>query len=70
MKIVCHCFNYTDTDIHDDVLKNEGRSFIEQRIAESKKGGTCQCELKNPQRRCCLADVHREVEEARRALSS
>ena len=51
MKTICYCFNYADADIIDDVLKNKGQSLIEKRIAEAKKSGTCQCDLKNPKKR-------------------
>jgi hypothetical protein len=51
MKIICYCFGYTDSDIIEDVIKNGGYSLIEERIAETKKNGACQCELKNPKKR-------------------
>jgi hypothetical protein len=50
MKTICYCFNYTDADIIGDVLKNGGRSLIEERIANAKKAGTCQCGIKNPKK--------------------
>ncbi len=50
METICFCFNYTDADIIADVLAHHGQSTIEQQIAEAKKNGRCQCELKNPKR--------------------
>jgi hypothetical protein len=51
VKTICYCFDYTDADIIDDVLKNGGRSSIEERIREAKEGGICQCDIKNPKKR-------------------
>ena len=50
METICYCFNYTDADIVADVVARHGQSTIEQRIAEAKKNGRCQCEVKNPKR--------------------
>ncbi len=46
--LICYCFNYTDDDIKEDVLKNNGKSTIMERIVNEKKAGNCQCETKNP----------------------
>ena len=51
METICFCFNYTDADIIADVVAHHGLSTIEQEIADAKKNGRCQCELKNPNRR-------------------
>jgi hypothetical protein len=51
MKKVCYCFDYTDADIIDDVLKHQGHSTILGKIAAAKKNGTCQCDIKNPKKR-------------------
>jgi hypothetical protein len=51
MKMICYCFNYTEADIIDDVIKNLGHSSILERITEEKKNLTCQCDIKNPQKR-------------------
>ena len=50
MKTICYCFGYSDTDIIDDVVKNRGRSSIEEKIAEAKKNHSCQCDTKNPKK--------------------
>ena len=50
METICYCFNYTDVDIIEDVVKHHGRSIIEQKITDSKKTGICQCETKNPKK--------------------
>ena len=50
MQTICYCFGYTDTDIIDDVKKHDGRSTIIEKIADAKKNGKCQCEIKNPEK--------------------
>ncbi len=45
---ICYCFNYTEKDIIDDIIKNNGESNILKMIAEEKKKGNCQCSSKNP----------------------
>jgi len=47
---ICYCFNYTATDIREDVLAY-GRSTIMERILSEKKAGACQCAAKNPKDR-------------------
>jgi hypothetical protein len=47
-KMICFCFNYTEEDILQDVLKNNGQSLILERIKGEKKKGGCQCHTKNP----------------------
>jgi hypothetical protein len=39
-KTVCYCFNYSDTDIENDVRLNNGRSLILERIAKAKREHT------------------------------
>jgi hypothetical protein len=51
MKTICYCFGYTDADIVDDILRNQGRSSILEKITEAKKNGACQCDIKNPKKR-------------------
>lgn len=51
METICYCFNYTDADIINDVIKHHGCSTIEQNITDAKKTGNCQCETKNPKKR-------------------
>ncbi len=45
--LICYCFNYTESDIETDILKNR-KSTIEERIKAEKKVGTCECATKNP----------------------
>ncbi len=45
---VCYCFNYSETDIEQDVIKNKGASAILEKIKASKKEGACRCHETNP----------------------
>jgi len=45
---VCYCFEYTESDIRNEVTENNGHSLLLDRIVEARKQGTCQCEAKNP----------------------
>ncbi len=49
--MICYCFSYTEQDIVDDVVANNGRSTIMERIASEKKAGTCRCRETNPRGR-------------------
>jgi hypothetical protein len=46
--LICYCFEYTDDDIKNDILDNNGKSTIMEKIVAEKKAGTCQCQTKNP----------------------
>ena len=64
-ELICYCFGYTASDIEEDVTKN-GKSTIMDRILSEKKAGGCQCTIKNPKGRWCLADVRQLVDKATR----
>jgi hypothetical protein len=49
-ELICYCFNYTVSDIVNDVRRN-GKSTIMERILSEKKAGGCQCAEKNPKGR-------------------
>ncbi len=55
-EFVCYCFNHTMEDIQSDFQLN-GVSTIEKSIRTAVEAGSCSCELKNPQGKCCLGDV-------------
>jgi len=44
----CYCFGYSEEDIIQDVLQNNGRSLIMERILVEKKAGGCSCGSKHP----------------------
>lgn len=46
--LICYCFEYTEADIKEDILKNNGKSTLMERIKAEKKAGNCQCKTKNP----------------------
>ena len=50
-QLVCHCFEYSEADIIQDVKSNKGESNILQRIKAAKSSGICQCEVKHPEKR-------------------
>ncbi len=45
---ICYCFGYSEEDITKDVLANNGRSLIMEKIMAEKKVGGCSCADKNP----------------------
>lgn len=49
-KKICYCFDYTVSDIREDVLTH-GKSTIIERIVAEKKDGACQCVTRNPKGR-------------------
>lgn len=46
--LICYCFRYTVEDIEKDVVENNGRSLILERILNEKKKGKCRCSVMNP----------------------
>ncbi len=50
-KTICYCFDYTEEDIRDDVLRHQGRSMILERIVREKQQGGCQCTTRHPEGR-------------------
>jgi len=50
-KIICYCFNYTESDIRDDVIRNNGHSSILDRIVAEMQKGVCQCTIRHPEGR-------------------
>jgi hypothetical protein len=48
--LICYCFEYTASDINQDIVTN-GRSTIMEKILSEKKAGGCQYATKNPKGR-------------------
>ncbi|HAM49152.1 MAG TPA: BFD-like (2Fe-2S) protein [Nitrospiraceae bacterium] len=48
MKLVCYCFGYSEADLKQNVIKNNGCSTILEKIKASKGEGTCRCHETNP----------------------
>lgn len=57
---VCYCFDFTLTDLHND-LSTRGKTDIPERITEEIRAGHCACEVKNPEGSCCLGNVRDAV---------
>ena len=49
--LICHCFQYSEEDIVQDVLENNGVSSILERILREKRNGGCNCKLNHPEGR-------------------
>ena len=45
---MCYCFGYSEEEITKDVLANNGRSLIMEKIMAEKKSGGCSCGSKHP----------------------
>ncbi|MFC2044731.1 hypothetical protein ACFLT8_06040 [Chloroflexota bacterium] len=61
-RLICYCFQYTELDIINDFKTNNGKSSILAGITEARIRHTCQCDDKHPEKRCCIADVRRVVD--------
>ena len=60
--LICYCFGYTKTDIITEI-EAAGHSVIMEKIKQNRKAGTCECDTKHPESRCCIGDVHQVVKE-------
>lgn len=58
---VCFCFAHTA----DDLEVNGDVSAIKAGIKSAVANSECACEYLNPSRKCCLADVHRALKNAK-----
>ena len=50
-ELVCYCFGYSAADIREDVIANNGRSSVLEKITVEKQAGNCQCATLHPQGR-------------------
>ena len=55
-RLVCFCFGHTVAAVIDDVRKNEAPT-LQASITDACRRGLDECEEKNPEGRCCLANV-------------
>lgn len=62
---LCYCFDYTRADVWRDIEKR-GHTDIPARIKAEVQAGLCACEVKNPSGTCCLGEINRAVQEAKR----
>ena len=49
--LICYCFGHSASDIREDVIANNGRSLILEKITAEKKAGNCQCAILHPRGR-------------------
>ncbi len=64
---VCYCFAKTERAVIDDVLAH-GRSTIFEEITAHVKANECACDVKNPAGRCCLGNVAKAIQKAKRLM--
>jgi len=62
---LCYCFDYSREDIRRDIDATGQTSILEEIKAEVR-GGFCGCEVKNPSGTCCLGDITRAIQEAKK----
>jgi hypothetical protein len=51
MKLTCYCHKYSELDIAEDMLANNGVSSILKQITEEARNKTCQCDTYHPEKR-------------------
>ncbi len=62
---LCYCFAYSREDVHRDI-ESTGSTTILEEIKAEVQGGFCACEVKNPSGACCLGDITRAIQEAKK----
>lgn len=65
---LCYCFDYSRADIRREI-DTAAQMRILDKIKSEVQGGFCACEVKNPRGSCCLGDITRAIQEARRDSS-
>ena len=67
--LVCYCFLHCRSEIESE-LRHSGISTVGDRIAAKVKARDCECEVRNPSGRCCLAEVKAETDRLRTELAA
>ena len=62
---LCYCFDYSCEDICRDI-EATGETSVLEKIKTEVQGGFCACEVKNPSGTCCLGDITRAIQEAKK----
>jgi len=62
---LCYCFDYSREDVRRDI-EAAGMTTILDQIKGEVQGGFCACEVKNPSGACCLGDITRAIQEAKK----
>ena len=64
---LCYCFDYSREDIRRDI-EAAGKTSVLEGIKAEVQHGFCACEVKNPSGACCLGDVTRAIQEAKKHM--
>ncbi len=51
-RTICYCFDVDFTDLETAEMKINARQFV----IEQTRNASCDCEIRNPSGKCCLAD--------------
>jgi hypothetical protein len=62
---LCYCFDYGREDIRRDI-EATGKTSVVEEIKAEVQGGFCACEVKNPSGACCLGDITRAIQDAKK----
>ncbi len=68
-ELVCHCFRHLYSEVEEEVLAT-GESSILESIRAQVLEKSCACEVRNPTGKCCLKNVRRVVDEAKKRKGS
>lgn len=66
---LCYCFGFSRADVLREVAET-GHCTIPARITAEVRAGRCACEVKNPSGACCLGEVNRAVNKAKKATAA
>jgi hypothetical protein len=61
---LCYCFGHTAASIREEI-EQTGTSTVVESIRRDIQAGRCQCEIRNPSGKCCLAEVTSAVRKAK-----
>lgn len=64
---LCYCFGHSVESVKAE-LRSKGRSDAPEDIRRKMKDPGCRCETENPSGSCCLGDVARGIETAKKEL--
>ena len=62
---LCYCFDYSRENIRRDI-EAAGKTSVLEEIKAEVQSGFCACEVKNPSGTCCLGDITRAIQEAKK----
>lgn len=65
---LCYCFDYSREDIRRDIEAG-GKTSVLDEIKAEVQGDFCDCEVKNPSGTCCLGDITRAIQEAKKRVA-